>query len=916
MRGFGEDLYAALWVSRPGGRSPAAAASALKSGHESSTLSRWRARLAHPAAALLVSMNIVMILGAGGALAQNATWVGPGAEWTTGTNWSPTAAPTGTATFTNNGAPQDITISNTAGVDEIVLTPGLLNFYSFVVEPSVSFSLSGVGVINNSATVANFPNGGTFSFLNSSTAANSNITNTSGAYLEFYNTSTAGNAAIGNSGIFYFYNSSTAANATITNNAGGIIQFLGTSTAGSATITNSANGVVNFDSNSNAGNARLINNAGGTVDFSLSTGLTGNNKLSAGSIEGGGNFYLGANQLTAGSNNLSTTVSGVISDCGSGTQCNYYATNSATPTGGSLVKTGTGTLTLSAANTYTGPTNVNSGVLEVDGSIASSSLTTVSGGAMLQGVGTVGNTTIAGGGMFNPGSGTPGSSMAVTGNLAFQSGAAYLVQVNTTTASLANVGGTASLNGTVQAAFAPGSYVSRQYDILHSAGLGGTAFATFSTTNLPSNFTAKLSYTSTDVLLNLTSNLGGGGGAPGVSATGLNLNQRNVANSLNNFFNGGGTLTPNFATVFGLSGASLANALTQIDGEAATGAERGAFQMMTGFLGLMLDPFVDGRFASSGFGSGQAIGFAPEEQQFLPPDVALAYASVLGRASPPPPFAQRWTAWVSAYGGSNAATGSAAVGSSNLTASTFGFAAGMDYHFSPDTIFGFALGGGGTNWGLATTPGSGHSDAMQIGVYGITRAGPAYLSGALAFANHWFTTSRGAMGDQLQANFDGQSYGARLESGYCFGVLPSLGVTPYAALQAQDFHTPGYSESDLSAGGFGLSYAAMNATDVRTELGSRFDDSTLVAGMPLILRSKIAWAHDFVGNPALSAAFESLPGSNFIVNGAAMPHDSALVSAGAELFLTQRWTLLAKFDGEFANGSQTYGGSGTLRYSW
>jgi hypothetical protein len=35
-----------------------------------------------------------------------------------------------------------------------------------------------------------------------------------------------------------------------------------------------------------------------------------------------------------------------------------------------------------------------------------------------------------------------------------------------------------------------------------------------------------------------------------------------------------------------------------------------------------------------------------------------------------------------------------------------------------------------------------------------------------------------------------------------------------------------------------------------------------------------------------------------------------------ELFLTQRWTLLAKFDGEFANGSQTYGGSGTLRYTW
>ena len=36
-------------------------------------------------------------------------------------------------------------------------------------------------------------------------------------------------------------------------------------------------------------------------------------------------------------------------------------------------------------------------------------------------------------------------------------------------------------------------------------------------------------------------------------------------------------------------------------------------------------------------------------------------------------------------------------------------------------------------------------------------------------------------------NFDGQSYGVRLEGGYRLGALPTLGVTPYAALQAQRF---------------------------------------------------------------------------------------------------------------------------------
>ena len=87
-------------------------------------------------------------------------------------------------------------------------------------------------------------------------------------------------------------------------------------------------------------------------------------------------------------------------------------------------------------------------------------------------------------------------------------------------------------------------------------------------------------------------------------------------------------------------------------------------------------------------------------------------------------------------------------------------------------------------------------------------------------------------------------------------------------------------------------------------------------GMPLIWRGRLAWAHDWVSNSALDAAFQSLPGSSFIVSGAAPPTDSALASAGAELHINGHWTALAKFDGEFAPTSQTYAGSGTLKYTW
>ena len=66
--------------------------------------------------------------------------------------------------------------------------------------------------------------------------------------------------------------------------------------------------------------------------------------------------------------------------------------------------------------------------------------------------------------------------------------------------------------------------------------------------------------------------------------------------------------------------------------------------------------------------------------------------------------------------------------------------------------------------------GTGRSDAFQAGVYGTTYFGPAYIGAALAFTNNWFTTNRTALGDQLTANFQGQSYGVRLEGGYRYAV--------------------------------------------------------------------------------------------------------------------------------------------------
>jgi outer membrane autotransporter protein len=691
-------------------------------------------------------------------------------------------------------------------------------------------------------------------------------------------------------------NTSTTFSGTISGSGGltkigpGTLTLSGTSTYSGPTMI--AGGLVNFNSASNFGTGPILLNGGG-LQWAVGTSTDISSRLAAFGADGA-TFDTNGNTVT-----LASALSGI----------------------GGLTKIGAGALTLSGISSYSGATAVNAGTLTVNGSIANSAVT-VNSGAMLSGTGTVGGLTIASGATFAPGN-SPGT-MTVQGNLAFQSGALYLVQVNSTTASNTVVSGSATLAGTVQAAFASGSYATRTYTILSAAGgLGGTTFNTLATSNLPAGFTASLSYTATDAILNLTATLGqpvgpssgpGAPSGPSALACAFSLNQCNVANGLNAFFNNGGALPPAFVTIFRLTGGNLGNALSQLSGEAATGAQQGAFQLTSQFLGIMLDPFVDGR--SNPLGGG-AIGFAPERAE-LPDDIALAYAKILKAPPTPPSFEQRWSAWGAGYGGSNRTSGDpAVVGTHDLSAATAGGAAGLDYRLAPGTVVGFALAGGGTNWGLAQGLGTGKSDAFQAGVYGTARSGPAYLAAALSYTNHWMSTDRFAFaGDHLSASFNAQSFGGRVESGYRFATIYG-GLTPYAAIQAQSFHTPSYNESDLTSGGFALGFNSRNATDTRSELGGRFDRLLLLnSEAALTLRGRVAWAHDWISDPSLAALFQTLPGASFTVNGATPAKNSALTSAGVEYRLASGVVLLAKFDGEFASHASTYAGTGTVRYTW
>jgi autotransporter-associated beta strand protein len=797
----------------------------------------------------------------------------------------------GTAHITNNNLGSTSFLANTSAANATITNNngGNTNFQ----DQSTAGSAT---IINN--------NGGTTTFgvpivgIDTATAGSANITNNSGGSTEFLAATTAGNATIlNNSGGFLQFGDSgggtgtaTAGNSTITNN--GTTSFNASTTAGSSTITTNSGGNVFFFDTSTGGSARFITNAGGGFDMSALTSAG----MTAGSIEGAGSYMLGAKNLAAGNNNLSTIVSGVISGIG-----------------GSLTKVGAGTLTLSGVNTYTGATTVNAGTLIVDGSIAASSLTTVNAGATLAGIGTVGSTAIAGG-TLAPGSaaGSAFGPLAVQGNLSFTAASTYMIQVSPANAGRTNVSGTATLGGaTVNAVFLQGSYVNRQYTILNATGGVSGTFNPAVTSNM-ANIQSTLSYDAHDAFLNIELKFVP---PPGVI---LSVNQQNVANAVTNFFNSTGSIPAAFA---GLNAAGL----TIASGELGTGVIQSSIKADDLFLDLLLDPSVAGR--AGGFASGGGAS------QFAADDEASAYTAKR-KASPserdayamatkaPLLSAQpvnRWSVWGAAYGGSESIAGNAVVGSQDTTARVWGVVAGADYKVSPDTLLGFAVAGGGTSFTLANALGRGSSDLFQAGAFGRHNFGPAYISAALAYGWHDVTTNRTvalAGIDQLQGRFKAETFSARFEAGYRFAT-PMIGITPYAAAQVISFNLPAYAEQSLLGSGlFALNYAAQTTTATRTELGLRSDKSFAMQDAVLTLRGRAAWAHDYNPDRAVTAIFQALPGASFVVNGARGDPDAALVSAGAEMKWLSGFSLAATFEGEFSGNTASYSGKGVARYTW
>jgi autotransporter-associated beta strand protein len=408
---------------------------------------------------------------------QNNNWIpsqtGGNQNWSTGNHLFPgtvnTTTNTDTATFNISG-----------GNPTITLNPSLISGGTTLNVQNITFDTASVGAFTIGTTggpTLRLTNGGTIQMT--STVANNEIVNAP-IELEPASASTAGS--------YTFLNNASSSTKVLT--FGGAISGGTTSSSvtltlnGSNTGTNTISGVI---SNGGASGGVAITKSGaGTWVLSGANTYSGDTTISAGILRLGA-----ANRIPDGSgkgnvsvtgtldlNTFSETINGLsgagtVDTVAGGTPTFTVGNNDQTSTFSgvikntagtlALTKTGTGTLTLSGANTYSGATNISGGTLSLDNAGSStprlantSTINVNSGGTLLLAQTTSVSTdrinnsagvTISGGGTFKTGGLSEGTRPTNSGSSNGTAGMGALTLTSTSSGSHATIDFLTGANG-------------------------------------------------------------------------------------------------------------------------------------------------------------------------------------------------------------------------------------------------------------------------------------------------------------------------------------------------------------------------------------------------------------------------------------------------------------------------------------
>lgn len=565
---------------------------------------------------------------------------------------------------------------------------------------------------------------------------------------------------------------------------------------------------------------------------------------------------------------------------------------------GAFVKNGPGTLVYNGNSSgFTGTSTIGSGVLIV-GSDATRANAVLGGSidvladAMLGGHGTVGSgagsvVMIGSGGTLSPGNSI--GSLTINGNLVFDNGSHYNLEVNPTgtVSDLVQVTGDATINGgSVAHVGASGKYNLRSsYTILSANGKLSGAFERVTSDFAFLSPTLGYDYGSGTVSLNLLRNdvsFRQRAGTPNQSAAAVGIDSMGIA-----------------------AANPVYDAITLLPGD--TSLIREAFDKLSGeVLGSVRTTLIeDSRFVRDAATDRIRSAFGDATGTDMP---ILAYGPDGARPassdnSATVSWGQAFGAWGSFDGDGNAA---------GMNSSTGGFLTGIDGAIAANTRLGLLAGYSHSSFDVDDRASSGSSDNYHLGLYGGGKWNALRLTGGIAYTWHNIETHRSVafpgFRDSLTGDYSAGAFQVFGESGYRIDT-GAVSFEPFASLAYVSLHTDGLRER---GGAAALDVGSATADASFTTLGVHVSAVFTFGGMKATTSGTLGWHHAFGDMTPLSThAFAG--GDLFAIAGVPLAKDAAVLEAGLDLAISDNATLGVSYTGQFGNDARENGAKANLR---
>lgn len=631
------------------------------------------------------------------------------------------------------------------------------------------------------------------------------------------------------------------------------------------------------------GSGEIANNAQLVVD---GAGRLSNVISGSGAFEktGGGNLLLaGDNSYSGGTTISAGTLTGTASSFGSGNIVNNAklavdgaGTFSNVVSGtGAFEKTGEGNLVLSGNSTYTGATEVSSGKLSVNGSLAS--VVSVGSGATLGGSGTIGGLTVASGGTLSPGNSI--GTLTTTGNATFVSGSTYAVEINPAGSSdrLA-VNGTITVGNNVSLVVTPLSNYSTyslgtRYRILTATGgIAGTfsgvddnfAYVIVSVTKSADNGNAYLSFNRASSETGL------------FAAAASSENARSAANAVEAL----GEASPLYRSALFVQDGETQSAFSQLAGELHPSLATALINRSQLTRDVILNRL---RSAFDGVGA----------RPILPEGGAA-------RASDPLNFDKgSLTFWSNGFGSRGRTDGDGK--SSSVDMKGGGVIFGLDGDWGDGWRAGIAAGYGRDVISQKSLLASADVDSYYAAAYVGGAVGPASLRLGAIHAFQDVETRRAVSFSTLQENltagYDASTTQVFAEAAWHFD-LDLVQFEPYANISYVNTKTDAFGEKGGIAA---VSSGSASYDQLYTTLGARFSRDIAFEGMSGQAMFDIGWRHAY-GDPSMDSTLFYAGGQGFSVASAAMAQDVVLINLGLRYDLNPSATLTFRYGAVFGAG--------------